>query len=232
MSISSEIERIQSAKSDIITAIENQGVTVPTGATIDALSNLIDSIPSGGGNLPENYTIINEKVYRTITKNGLIFTAQNVEIIWDGLILSSEVSNDPRASWWSNNSNANGLKGSQWGLYYNYSAVQYINNHAELLNGFRIATEQDYRQLFSNDAVNNFKAVISWNSNPGNDIENFTLFASGFWESAFSGNGADCYIRCGESNKTFHLNRTDSNINFRTSGYSTTLYPIRLCKDV
>lgn len=49
MSISSEIERIQSAKSDIITAIENKGVTVPTGATIDALPELIDSIPGGGG---------------------------------------------------------------------------------------------------------------------------------------------------------------------------------------
>ena len=49
MSISSEIERIQSAKSDIITAIENKGVTVPTGATIDELPELIDSIPGGGG---------------------------------------------------------------------------------------------------------------------------------------------------------------------------------------
>jgi len=49
MSISSEIERIQTAKSAIITSIENKGVTVPTGAMIDELPELIDSIPSGGG---------------------------------------------------------------------------------------------------------------------------------------------------------------------------------------
>lgn len=58
MSISSEIERIQTAKSAIITSIENKGVTVPTGATIDELPELIDSIPSGGGGggyLPSGY---------------------------------------------------------------------------------------------------------------------------------------------------------------------------------
>lgn len=203
----------------------------PTIYNTPTVYNLGGNGGGGGEGLPPNYASINGKVYRTITKNGLIFTAQNVEIIWDGLILASEVSSDPRANWWSNNSNENGLKGSQWGLYYNYSAIQYINNHADLLNGFRIATELDYRQLFSNDPVNNFKAVISWNSNPGNDIENFTLFASGFWEGYYSGNGSDCYIRCGESNKTFHLNRNDSSINFSTSSYSTTLFPIRLCKN-
>ncbi len=182
--------------------------------------------------LPEGYALIGDKIYRTITKNGLIFTAQNVEVTWAGLVLVAETSSEPRAQWWSNNSNANGLKGSQRGLYYNYSAVQYINAHGELLNGFRIATEQDYRQLFSSEDVNNFKAVTSWNSNPGNDTENFTLFASGFYEGYFGGNGTDCYIRCGESNKAFHLNRNDSAINFTTSGYATTLYPVRLCKDL
>ena len=75
MSISSEIERIQTAKSAIITSIENKGVTVPTGAKIDELSELIDSIPSGGGggNIPEGFeikTAIEYTKYNNVSFNG------------------------------------------------------------------------------------------------------------------------------------------------------------------
>ena len=49
MSIASEITRLQQAKADIKTAIENKGVTVPSSATLDAYDGYIDDIPSGGG---------------------------------------------------------------------------------------------------------------------------------------------------------------------------------------
>lgn len=49
MSIASEISRLQQAKADIKTAIENKGVTVPSSATLDAYDGYIDDIPSGGG---------------------------------------------------------------------------------------------------------------------------------------------------------------------------------------
>lgn len=49
MSIASEITRLQQAKTDIKTAIENKGVTVPSDATLDAYDEYIDDIPSGGG---------------------------------------------------------------------------------------------------------------------------------------------------------------------------------------
>ena len=44
MSIASEIQRIQDAKDDIKTAIENKGVTVPSATKLDGYSELIDSI--------------------------------------------------------------------------------------------------------------------------------------------------------------------------------------------
>lgn len=50
MSIATEITRLQQAKADIKTAIENKGVTVPSSATLDAYDGYIDDIPSGGGN--------------------------------------------------------------------------------------------------------------------------------------------------------------------------------------
>lgn len=47
MSISSEISRLASAKSDIGTAIEAKGVTVPSGTKLDGMASLIGQISGG-----------------------------------------------------------------------------------------------------------------------------------------------------------------------------------------
>ena len=49
MSIASEISRLQTAKSDIKTAIETKGVTVPSSATIDTYDDYVSQISGGGG---------------------------------------------------------------------------------------------------------------------------------------------------------------------------------------
>lgn len=49
MSIQTELTRIINAKAAIKTAIEGKGVTVPSGAKLDALAALIESIQAGGG---------------------------------------------------------------------------------------------------------------------------------------------------------------------------------------
>ena len=49
MSIASEITRLQGVKSDILTAIADKGVTVPTGSMLDDCPDLIASISGGGG---------------------------------------------------------------------------------------------------------------------------------------------------------------------------------------
>lgn len=49
MSIASEITRLQTAKANIKTSIENKGVTVSSDATLDTYASLIDSIETGGG---------------------------------------------------------------------------------------------------------------------------------------------------------------------------------------
>ena len=51
MSIQSEINRIAGAKSDIADAIEDQGVTVPSGTKLDGMANLIGQISGGSGKL-------------------------------------------------------------------------------------------------------------------------------------------------------------------------------------
>lgn len=47
MSIASEITRLQQAKSDLATSIENKGVTVPSATTIDGYAALVDQIQQG-----------------------------------------------------------------------------------------------------------------------------------------------------------------------------------------
>lgn len=49
MSIATEITRLQTAKANIKTSIENKGVTVPSATTLDGYPALIDSIQTGGG---------------------------------------------------------------------------------------------------------------------------------------------------------------------------------------
>lgn len=51
MSIASEITRLQTAKEDIKSSIENKGVTVPSNASIDTYNTYIDQIPTGGGGI-------------------------------------------------------------------------------------------------------------------------------------------------------------------------------------
>ena len=48
MSIASEIIRLQTAKANIKTSIENKGVTVPSNATLSSYSTYIDQISTGG----------------------------------------------------------------------------------------------------------------------------------------------------------------------------------------
>lgn len=52
MSITSELNRLQQAKSDLATSITNKGVTVPAATTIDGYAALVDQIQQGGGALP------------------------------------------------------------------------------------------------------------------------------------------------------------------------------------
>ena len=66
MSIASEIERLQNAKSALKTAIEGKGVTVPSATKLDGYSALVDSISVGGDSGSEEMNC----VYKEITAAG------------------------------------------------------------------------------------------------------------------------------------------------------------------
>ena len=69
MSIASEITRLQVAKSDLKTSIENKGVTVPASTLISGYSALVDQIITGG--LP-NIQALNITANGTYTASGSV----------------------------------------------------------------------------------------------------------------------------------------------------------------
>lgn len=56
MSVESEIIRLQTAKADLKTSIEDKGVTVPSSTKLDGYANLVDSISGGGGSIEDLIT--------------------------------------------------------------------------------------------------------------------------------------------------------------------------------
>jgi hypothetical protein len=69
MSVATEIQRIQSAKGTIKSAIEAKGVTVPSGATLDTYGTYIGSIETGGsgGNYEQQFIDLIERDITSVT---------------------------------------------------------------------------------------------------------------------------------------------------------------------
>jgi hypothetical protein len=65
MAISDEITRLQNAKIQIKTAIENKGGTVPEETTLDGYAALIDELSGGGGNY-QSKSVVPSKDYQVV----------------------------------------------------------------------------------------------------------------------------------------------------------------------
>ena len=78
MSIASEISRIQTAKADLKTAIENKGVTVPSSTKLDGYADLVDSIEQGGGGGTAPYIVnpLSGTIFGSSDRGGGTYTHQ------------------------------------------------------------------------------------------------------------------------------------------------------------
>lgn len=72
MSVQSQIQRLQNAKTALKTAIEGKGVTVPNSTKLDGYADLVDNIESGGG----SETVV-------LDLNSLIYAGETFEINLD-----------------------------------------------------------------------------------------------------------------------------------------------------
>lgn len=78
MSVNSEIERLQNAKSALKTAIEGKGVSVPASTKLDGYPALVDSIEQGGGGGSVPYIVnpLNGTTFGSSDHGGGIYTHQ------------------------------------------------------------------------------------------------------------------------------------------------------------
>lgn len=72
MSVESEIIRLQTAKADLKTSIEDKGVTVPSSTKLDGYVDLVDSISGGGGTAPYIVNPLNGVFLGTSTSVGAV----------------------------------------------------------------------------------------------------------------------------------------------------------------
>lgn len=81
MSIASEITRLQTAKTDIKTAIEAKGVTVPSSAKLDTYDDYIAQI-SGGGSNPLKFGVLrpDAELIKTVSYDKYIVEDEGVTI--------------------------------------------------------------------------------------------------------------------------------------------------------
>lgn len=87
MSIASEIQRLNTAKAGIKSALEAKGVSVDSATTLDGYPQLVESIPSGGddelvkGLIDGSLTALTVPNYVTSLKNNLFQSNSNIKVV-------------------------------------------------------------------------------------------------------------------------------------------------------
>lgn len=103
MSIASEISRIQSAKTAIAAAIEDKGVTVPSGTKIDGFADLIGDIETGGGG---GTVLVPTAGDYPVVVNADIGRATTTSLASTGISITIPVSGTYRLKWSATRTNS------------------------------------------------------------------------------------------------------------------------------
>lgn len=154
--------------------------------------------------------IIGGRSYKTVKMpDGKVWLAGNLDWKFDGLTFrdgtaGNVMTNDtsiPQAVYYNYDESTYGAEGNKYGLLYNWTAVDYINNHwmeLGLPEGWHVATSSDYRELCNSIGLENgctkIKTTYGWKWNGvdsnGTDDYGFSLVpngcgdpGNGFWNS-------------------------------------------------
>ena len=80
MSIASEITRLQGVKANILQAIADKGVEVPSGSMLANCPDLIASISGGGGGVPYLKNIMPTTGVKVVDENGYIGRSERAHV--------------------------------------------------------------------------------------------------------------------------------------------------------
>ena len=136
MSIANEITRLQGVKSDILTAIADKGVTVPTGSMLDDCPDLIASI-SGGGGGGANFDF-GQSLDAKVMPDGRTWATKNLILV--PFPHGAEAPNGDQAGDYIMES----------GVCIDKTALLFIINNKDVLcPGWNVPTRAEYNALFS-----------------------------------------------------------------------------------
>lgn len=304
MSIASEITRLQGVKSNILQAITDKGVTVPSSAKLDDVALLIASITGGGGGgngvylqailpvsggrvlvvdengyigckslptyYPSAYTSyafvvsgadfsssglgqvtlvtpgtadIGGRSYRTLSINGVIWMAENLDFKASGIDIGPSGSPGTPAAWYYDNIESTyGENGNKYGLLYNWHAVKHLNDNRELLmNGWHVPTTAEWDALANavggtGVAGSKLKSSTGWSYGNGTDDFGFAAFPAGRrYSGSFNSLVSNAYFwTATEYSSTsaygiyFDTGASLYSSNYKTSNYA---FSVRLVKD-
>jgi len=233
MSIASEITRLTGAKADIIQAITDKGVTVPSSAKLDDMALLIASI-TGGGGANEGLLKLGTTYYPYREINGKLWTLCNLAWIPTGITLNPGSWNNDSAKCVVYGGNNNGYY--LYGLYYNYKAVEIINSSLE--DGWHVANRNDWNNLIAylgGGASASLKLNAFFDPNNGTNTEGINLYALGVRDgSNMVGAGSYSYFPLDTNGSLINCMRigTGSNgLGETTRTLSSCGFTVRLCKD-
>lgn len=97
MSIASEITRLQTAKTELKTAIESKGVTVPSDTKLDGYADLVDSIEQGGGSDEDVWYIVVSNIAKYILMKQAPY---NMYSMFDASAIRDFISQNPNFDCW------------------------------------------------------------------------------------------------------------------------------------
>lgn len=190
----------------------------------------------------EDTVTIGGKKYKTVQIGNQVWLAENLDFVFDGLVVGQGASSsEPRANYYNNNEATYGWSGLKYGLLYNWNAVEYLEDHkSELMPGWHVPTASEWDALAtavggSSVAGTKLKSTTGWSSGNGDGSYGFEAFPAGAQDSgSFVDLGSRAYFWTATEYSSSLAKRralyTDSSIYSSTNSKSRG-YSVRLVKD-
>ena len=156
--------------------------------------------------------VIGGRTYRTAVIGGVEWLAENLDFKFSGLAIgqSRTSSNEPRGNYYDNDETSYGINGNKYGLFYNWTAVKYLDdNKSTLIPGWHVPTKNEWDALVNAVGGNSekLKSKTQWSIGNGTDDYMFSVYPSGcydgnfvdinycayFWSLSLSGGYNDAY---------------------------------------
>lgn len=130
---------------------------------------------------------IGGRSYRTVTINGVIWTAENLDFKASGIDIGPSGRPSTPAAWYYDNDEATyGVNGNKYGLLYNWLAVKYLDDNRDvLMPGWHVPTNAEFTALANavggaSVAGTKLKSATGWSSGNGTDDFGFSAFPTGW----------------------------------------------------